>query len=67
MCENIKRDNNRVDIAKLEENDISGNECYLAHGNLKQYYDLRDGKIVRNDKDYFEPAPCYFYEREKIK
>tara|TARA_B100000123_G_scaffold257677_1_gene221843 strand:+ start:4292 stop:5260 length:969 start_codon:yes stop_codon:yes gene_type:complete len=41
-------------------------ECYLAHGNLKQYYDLRDGKIVRNDKDDFEPAPWYFYEREKI-
>lgn len=41
-------------------------ECYLAHGNVKQYYDLVDGDIRRNDKDDFEPAPWYFYEREKI-
>ena len=41
-------------------------ECYIAHGHLKQYYDLVDGKIVRNSKDDYEPAPWYFYEREKI-
>ena len=41
-------------------------ECYVAHGHLKQYYDLVDGKIIRNDKDDYEPAPWYFYEREKI-
>tara|TARA_B100002019_G_C21202626_1_gene564870 strand:- start:176 stop:1144 length:969 start_codon:yes stop_codon:yes gene_type:complete len=41
-------------------------ECYLAHGNLKQYYDLVDGKVMRNEKDDFEPAPWYLYEREKI-
>ena len=41
-------------------------ECYIAHGNIKQYYDLVNGQIRRNEKDDYEPAPWYFYEREKI-
>ena len=52
LCENIKRDNNRVDIAKLEENDISGNELtggyilridWLGDPGFESNYDSQEG------------------------
>jgi len=41
-------------------------ECYISHKNVKQYYDYKDGQIIRNSKNDYETAPWYFYEREKI-
>lgn len=41
-------------------------ECYISHKNVKQYYDYKDGQIIRNSKNDYELAPWYLYEREKI-
>ena len=41
-------------------------ECYIAHRDIKQFYSLVDGNVVRNQKDDYPQAPWYFYEREKI-
>lgn len=41
-------------------------ECYVAHGNIKEYYEFRNGMVVRNEKDDYDVAPWYLYEREKI-
>lgn len=52
LCENIKRDNNRVDIAKLEEDDISGDELtggyilridWLGDPGFESNYDSQEG------------------------
>ena len=52
LCENIKRDNNRVDIAKLEENDTSGDEVtggyilridWLGEPGFESNYDSQEG------------------------
>jgi len=41
-------------------------ECYISHKHVKQYYDYKDGRIIRNSKNDYDKAPWYLYEREKI-
>ena len=41
-------------------------ECYIAHEQIKAYYDIKDGTVARNDYNEYHHMPWYLYEREKI-